>query len=206
MQEITGMNNYRFLRGINKTCEDFVKLINENEEFYNGSKALRIIRHVNKFNQAQKLEYLKDISKIYFEINDVRNIDLIQSAIDDYIDLYCDPDSYEFKKEQYNNNVESDNPGFKSFYECFSKFYDKIEIDYLRESNLKILTYLDSDSDSDDEIVSDSDESGFDSDDIASIFGNYKDSETDSDSDSDNDRGREYINEINEFFSMLDFD
>ena len=137
-------------------------------------------------NKAQKLGYLKDISKIYFEINDVRNIDFIQSAIDDYVDLYCDPDSYEFDEEKYYNNVESDNPGFKSFYDCFNKFYNKIEIDYFREINL---SYLDSDSDSD-------------SDDIAPIFGNYEDSETDS----DNDRGRDYIDEINEFFYMLDFD
>ena len=41
-------NEYLFIRGINKTCGEFEKLINENEEFYNGSKALRIIRHVNK--------------------------------------------------------------------------------------------------------------------------------------------------------------
>ena len=81
--------------------------------------------------------------------------------------------------------MESDNPGFKSFYECFSKFYDKIEIYYFSESNLKNLSYLDSDSDSDD---------------IASIFGDYKDSETDTDS--DNDRGKEYIDEVNEFFSV----
>lgn len=28
-----------------------------------------------------------------------------------------------------NINVESDNPGFKSFYNCFYIFYDKIDID-----------------------------------------------------------------------------
>ena len=44
-----------------------------------------------------------------------------------------------------------------------------------------------------------------DSDDIASIFGNYKDSETDSDSDNDNDRGREYIGEVNKFFFYVRF-
>ena len=70
MQGIIEMNTF-FIRGIDKTCGEFVKLINENEEFYNVSKALRIIRHVNKFNEAQKLECLKDISEIYFEINDV---------------------------------------------------------------------------------------------------------------------------------------
>ena len=35
-------NEYLFIRGINKTCGKFVKLIKENEEFYNSYEALRI--------------------------------------------------------------------------------------------------------------------------------------------------------------------
>ena len=44
-------NEYLFIRGINKTCGEFVKLIKENEEFYNSSKALRIIRKIKKLKR-----------------------------------------------------------------------------------------------------------------------------------------------------------
>ena len=56
----------------------------------------------------------------------------------------------------------------KSFFECFSRFQDKLNVDYE-----KIQIY---DSDSDDEINwidSDSDHSGVDSDDILSMFRGY---------------------------------
>ena len=41
-------NEYLIIRGINKTCGKFVKLIEENEEFYNGTKALKIICKIKK--------------------------------------------------------------------------------------------------------------------------------------------------------------
>ena len=115
-------NEYLFIKGINKKCKDFVNLIKENEEFYNGPEALRIF----KFNKIQKIGNLKYIC---FNILDVKNIYIIRVELDKYIDLYCDPYTDEFDEERYNNNVESDNPGFKSFYNCFYKFYDKIDID-----------------------------------------------------------------------------
>ena len=61
-------NEYLFIRGINKTCGDFVKSIKENEEFYNCSKAIRIIRKIKKL---KRLGYFKNISRIKFEIDDV---------------------------------------------------------------------------------------------------------------------------------------
>ena len=39
------------IRGINKTCEKFVKLIKENEDFYNGPKALKIISKIKKIKK-----------------------------------------------------------------------------------------------------------------------------------------------------------
>ena len=119
-------NGYLFIRGIDKKCEDFVNLIKENEEFYNGPEALRIFKFLKKFNKIQKIGNLKYIC---FNILDVKNIYFIRVELDKYIDLYCDPYTDEFDEERYNNNVESDNPGFKSFYNCFYKFYDKIDID-----------------------------------------------------------------------------
>ena len=37
-------NEYLLIRGINKKCKDFVNLIKENEEFYNGPEASRIVK------------------------------------------------------------------------------------------------------------------------------------------------------------------
>ena len=69
------------------------------------------------------------------------------------MDLFYDPDSYEFDKEKYKN----DYPGLKEFFESFSKFNDKIKIEEMTFSDFKeSLKYLDSDSD-DDYVISDSD-------------------------------------------------
>ena len=119
-------NEYLFIRGINKVCKNFLNLIKENEEFYNGPEALRIFKCLKKFNKIRKIGNLKYIC---FNILDVKNIYIIRVELDKYIDLYCDPYTDESDEERYNNNVESDNPGFKSFYNCFYKFYDKIDID-----------------------------------------------------------------------------
>ena len=62
------------------------------------------------------------------------------------MDLFYDPDSYEFDQEKYEN----DYSGFKEFFESFSKFKDKINIEELSFSDFKReLSYLDSDSDDD---------------------------------------------------------
>ena len=69
-------NEYLMIRGINKTCEKFVKLIKENEDFYKGPKALKII---SKIKKLKSLVYFKNISKIVYEFEDVKNILFIRS-------------------------------------------------------------------------------------------------------------------------------
>ena len=123
-------NEYLMIRGINKTCGKFVKLIKENEEFYNGTKALKIISKIKKF---KSLVCLKNISKIVYEFEDVKNILFIRSEIEKYKDLYCDPYTGKLNKKKYNIEAEVDNPGFKSFYKHFCRFYDDLEIGYLFE-------------------------------------------------------------------------
>ena len=60
------------------------------------------------------------------------------------MDLFYDPDSYEFDQEKYEN----DYPGLREFYESFSKFKYKIKIKETTFSKFKnSLIYLDSDSD-----------------------------------------------------------
>ena len=99
--------------------------------------------YFNKFLKAQEIEYLNDISELYFKEKDVRFIEFLECQLDDYMDLFYDPDSYEFDQEKYEN----DYPGLKEFFESFSDFKESLK-------------YLDSDSYSDDDyniILSDSD-------------------------------------------------
>ena len=146
-------NEYLFIRGINKTCVKFVKRLYEEEEeenMFNTPQANKLKFYFNKFLKAQEIEYLNDISDFYFKENDVRFIELLECYLDDFLDLFYDPDSYKFDQEKYEN----DYLGFKEFFESFSKFKDKIKIeelsfsDFKRElSDLESDRYLDSDSD-----------------------------------------------------------
>ena len=177
-------NEYLFIRGINKSCENFVKRLDVEGKIFNSPQANKLMLYLNKFLKAQQLEYINDISELYFKENDVRFIESLELQLDDYTDLYCNPDSYEFDQEKYDNNVENDYPGFKKFFECFSRFQDKLNVDYLSERDFDKLPYLDSDSDDDGgDSDSDSDDDGVDSDDIKDILNGCEDSESDSDSD-----------------------
>ena len=61
-------------------------------------------------------------------------------------------------RKNNNNNVENDFPGLKSFFECFSRFNDKINVDEVSEEEYYKSIIFDSDSDSDYNIIlSDSD-------------------------------------------------
>ena len=162
-------NEYLFIRGINKTCGDFVKKLDD-KEIFKSSKADKLMLYINRFLKAQQLGYLIDTSEIYFKENDVGFIESLELQLDDYRDLYCDEYSYQFDEEKYNNNIENDYPGFKKFFECVSPLINKLQIDM----NIINRINFDSDSDSDD---------GVDSDDIEFMFGNGEQSETHSDSD-----------------------
>ena len=126
MQGIIGMNIF-LIRGIDKTCEKFVKRLDMDGKIFDSPQAVKIVHYFNKFLKAQQLEYLNDISKFYLKENDVSFIESLGLQLDDYTDLYCDPDSYKFDQEKYDNNVENDMPGFKKFFECFKRFEEKLK-------------------------------------------------------------------------------
>ena len=159
-------NEYLFIRGIDETCENFVKKLGR-EEIFKSPQADSLMRYFNRFLKAQELDYLSDTSKIFFKYKDVISIESLELQLDDYMSLFCDPDSYEFDEEKYINNIENDYPGFKNFFECFSRFYDKLNIaqmseeDYYKSIIFNSDSDTDSDSDSDDDVIysdSDSDE------------------------------------------------
>ena len=146
-------NEYLFIRGINKECEKFVKILDQEGEIFNNRQAKKVMYYFNKFLKAQEIEYLNDISELYFKESDVRFIESLELQLDDYMDLFYDPDSYKFDQKKYEN----DYPGLKEFFESFSKFNDKIKIEEMTFSDFKeSLKYLDSDGD-DDYVISDSD-------------------------------------------------
>ena len=157
-------NEYLFIRGIDKTCGDFLKNLYK-EEIFKSPKAVNLIRYINRFLKAQQLGYLNDISEIYFKEDDVGFIESLELQLDDYRNFYYDMDSYEFDQEKYDRFVENDYPGYKKFYECFISLKNKIHIDYLNESDLE---KLNSTFDSDD--GDDSDEFEIDSNDIEYFF------------------------------------
>ena len=116
--------------------------------------------YFNKFLRAQEIEYLNDISELYFKEKDVRFIESLELQLDDYMDLFYDSDSYEFDQEKYEN----DYPGLKESFESFSKFNNKIKIEEMTFSEFESsVRYLDSDDDYN-IILSDSDDSDSDGD------------------------------------------
>ena len=158
-------NEYLFIRGINKVCENFVEILGR-EEIFKSHQADRLMRYFNRFLKAQQLDYLSDTSEISFKFKDVKSIESLELQLNDYMNLYYDSDSCKFDEEKY-NNVENDFPGLKRFFECFSRFNDKINVDQMSEEDYykSIIYGSDSDSDSDDDVIyiySDSDDSDSD--------------------------------------------
>ena len=154
-------NEYLVIRGINKVCENFVEILGR-EEIFKSHQADRLMRYFNRFLKAKQLDYLSDTSEISFKFKDVKSIESLELQLNDYMNLYYDSDSCKFDEEKY-NNVENDFPGLKRFFECFSRFNDKINVDQMSEEDYyKSIIYG---SDSDDDVIyiySDSDDSDSD--------------------------------------------
>ena len=152
-------NEYLFISGINKTCENFLKKIGR-EEIFESPQAVSLMRYLNRFLKAQKIEYLNDTSEIKLKYKDVKSIDILKLSLDDLKDVF--------------KNDEKNYPGFNKFFECFSRFMVKINVDEISEYEYYASLNFD---DSDDEIdnrYSDSDsdsddESGFNSDEFEGI-------------------------------------
>ena len=156
-------NEYLFIRGIDKTCEKFVKILDIDGKIFSSPKADEIKKYFNKFLKAQQIEYLKDISDLHLREKDVEFIDSLELQLDDYRDIYFNITRY---KPDENVKIR-----YENFFECFKRFKDKLRVNYLSEEDRYKKIIYDTDSDSDGEIN------------IDDILNNYEDSETDSDSD-----------------------
>ena len=160
-------NEYLFIRGIDKKCGEFKKKLSR-EDLFKSSQANSLMRNFNRFLKAQELEYLNDTSEIKLKYKDVISIESLKTQLDDYIDVF------DYEENDY---LEYTYTGFNKFFECFSRFMVKINLDEMSEYDY--YASLVSDSDSDDEI-------------------DYRYSDSDIDSDSD-----EYKNEFYEILSKI---
>ena len=122
-------NEWLFIRGINKKCGEFLKTLDFGGNLFNGPQANSFKYFIKKFLKAQEHGRLKDISGFYLKYFDVNNIDCLEEQLDNYRDLYVDPDSYEFDKECYDMCIDIDYPGFKELFKLISLFNDKIKIE-----------------------------------------------------------------------------
>ena len=120
-------NEYLFIRGIDKTCGDFIKRLDFGGDLFISPQANNLKYFIRKFLKAQELGYLKDVSGFYLKYNDVNNIDCLEEQLDNYCDIYFDPDSFEFDQEYYDLNVYRDYPGFKELFGLVSLFNDKVK-------------------------------------------------------------------------------
>ena len=143
-------NEYLFIRGINKTLEDFItNYLSDCSELFVSSYSDRIKFFIRKFLKAQELGYLKDTNCFIFKESDVENIDFLFERM--HFDFVEDEEFVDGRPDDY--------PGYRDFYMLFCKFFDKINVGYESESDdsyeidsddiTNILSDSDSDSESD---------------------------------------------------------
>ena len=140
-------NEWLYIRGINRKCGEFMKKLEETTSFekvFSSSRAKALIKDFKNVLEAQKVGKLKNISDFYFKYFDANNIECLEEQLDNYRDLYVDPNSYEFDKESYVLNIDIDFPGFRELFKLISLFNDKIK----KEEPI-FNRIFDSDSDSD---------------------------------------------------------
>ena len=167
-------NEYLFIRGIDKTCDGLeMKLYDEDKEIFKSTKVDKIKRLIHKFEKAQKLGYLKNISDEDIYESDVFNSISLYESLIDMGDYYYNYDT-EYDQKIFEKLIDADFPGYIDFVRSIELFDSKFRLHELDISSNKINWY-DSDSDNDDD--------GVDSDEINNIFGSGEDSESDSDSD-----------------------
>ena len=122
------------IRGINKECGEVIGRLNNDGDLFNSSRANRIKYYIKKFLKAQERGRLKDISGFYFKYFDANNIVCLAEQLDNYRDLYVDPDSFVFDQEYYDLCIDSDYPGFKELFELISLLNDKLKAEQLTSS------------------------------------------------------------------------
>ena len=120
-----------YIRGINRKCGEFMKFLVDNtdswKKFFSSSRAKELIKDFKNVLEAQKMRKLQNISELEFKYIDANNIECLEEQLDNYRELYVDPDSYEFDNESYELNIDIDFPGFRELFNLICLFNDKIK-------------------------------------------------------------------------------
>ena len=142
-----------YITGINRKCGLFIQKLEEKErtdsfeEVFSSLRAKALIKNFKDVLEYQKIGKLQNISQLKFKYFDINNIECLEEQLDNYRDLYVDPDSYEFDKESYELNIDIDFPGFRELFKLICLFNDQIKTE---EPIFNCIFDSDSDSDDDD--------------------------------------------------------
>ena len=139
-------NEWLYIRGINKKCGEFITRLNFGRDLFNSPSANNLKKYIRKILRAEELGKIKDISSLIFKYFDASNIECLEEQLDNYTDLYVDPDSLEFDQEYYDLFIDRHYPGFKEFFELINLINDKVKKE---EPTFNLIFESDSDSDSD---------------------------------------------------------
>ena len=168
------INEYLFIRGIDKYFEYFLDNINYGKApqgVFQNNRVNIIKEKINILDKFITKGKLKDISNLEIDERDLYS-NLLLERLGDVGDYYVDED-WEFDQDIFDIFVDRDFPGYKNLVECIELFHSKFKMVFDKYKSI----WPDSDSDSDD------DDDGVDSDDIKDKLNGCEDSETDSDSD-----------------------
>ena len=144
------IREFLYIRYINNKCFEFLKMLNEDEPKYEdifwSSKAKELTKIFKDFLQVKMKCKFQNISKLKFKYFDVNNVEILEEQLDNFRDLYVDPDSYEFDEESYELNIDIKFPSFRELFKLICLFNDKIKKE---EPIINWISESDSDSDSD---------------------------------------------------------
>ena len=116
------------------------------EDVLSGDKAKELTKIFKDFLQVKMKCKFQNISKLKFKYFDVNNVEILEEQLDNFRDLYVDPDSYEFDEESYELNIDIKFPSFRELFKLICLFNDKIKKE---EPIINWICESDSDSDSD---------------------------------------------------------
>ena len=143
-------NGYLFIKGIDKCFEYFLDNMNKaTSGVFENHRVDKIKKFIDKFEKAQRLNYLNDISDKEIDEFNIPFSNILLEKLDDFSDYYVD-DEWDFEEEMFDRHVDADFPGYKNLVECIKLFHSKFKlVTHKYEINWH-------DSDSDDEYDSDS--------------------------------------------------
>ena len=124
---------YLFIRGINKSCDMLIKKIlnsaYSDEKIFSSPGVKALVSQFKKVLEYERMGKLQNISELKFKYHVANDIECLVEELDNYVDLYVDPGSYEFDEETYEKNIDKDFPGFRELFDVVCLFNDKIKKD-----------------------------------------------------------------------------